>query len=145
MGCKSHLAFLTSSNIDLPSNEQTLLGISVQPWEQSCKENGSWFIFSTESGFCFYWHFRPGAPGAPFTFTHDGNFCDAAFSLPSWSGPISHFPSQHLINVSWGGQVWIPHKVHAWRNDASIKKIKKLFFVSSLPAQSLCVTQVMAP
>lgn len=145
MGCKSHLEFLTSSNTDLPSNEQTLLGISVQPPGQICKKNGSWFIFSTESGFCFHWHFWPGAPGAPITFTHGGNFHDVAFSLPSWSGPISHFPSHQLMNVPWGGQVWVLHKVHAWRNDVSVKKIKKLLFVSSLPAQSVCVTLVMVP
>lgn len=48
---KPHLAFLTSSNIDLPSNEQTLLGISVPPPEQCCKENGLWLILSTESSF----------------------------------------------------------------------------------------------
>ena len=139
---KPHLAFLTSSNIDLPSNEQTLLGISVQRPEQCCKENGSWFIFSTESGFCFYWCFWPAAP---ITFTCGGNFRNAAFSLPSRSGPISHFLSHHQICVSGGGQVRVPDKVHAWSNDASVKQMKKLFIVSSLPVQSLYVTLMMAP
>lgn len=76
------------------------------------------------------------------SFTYGGNFHDAAFSLPGWSGPISHFPSQYLMNVPWGGQVCVLHKVHAWRNDASVKKIEKSLCVSSLPVQSLCVTLV---
>lgn len=120
---KPHLAFLTSSNVDLPSNEQTLLGISKQPLEQCCKENGSWFIFSTESGFCFY---RCFWPAAPITFSCGGSFQDVAFGLPSQSGPISHFPSPHQVCVSWGGQVWVPHKVRARRSDASIRQMKQL-------------------
>lgn len=85
---KPHLAFLTSSNVDLPSNEQTLLGVSVQPPEQCCKENGSWFILSTELDFCFYWWFWPAAP---INFTCGGNVHDVTFS-PSCQWPHFSLP-----------------------------------------------------